>query len=606
MSFWKDLRQRRIIQILITYLAGGWVALAGMDQIISRGLLPEVSYRIALVLYLTGAVVSLVIGWYHGEKGHQEATPLEMVLLSLIALGGLGTSVFVYQVHSQPGLAELSPLNLHSVGVLYLENDGGDAELTAVADGLTEDLIAQLERVPSLDVISERGVRQYRDSDVSPDSIARALEAGTLITGSVRSVGEDIRVSVNLVDGASGTRVRDASFAWRDDYLVDARGELARNVSLLLREWLGEEVEVRRRRRSTESTEAWLTVQRAEREVASAELRLDQDDLEGAIAALDHADSLLSLAEAMDTTWAEPPILRGEVAYERLRMSRSVDDAAGWARTGIRHAERALERQPESAGALATRGRLRYRLWALQAVPNQEEARALLMAAREDLETAVRRDPALAEANSILSHLYFQFNEKVSAVLAAQRAYEEDAYLRAADQLLWRLHSGNYALGNYSQARNWCEEGRERFPDYFRFTECQLWLMTMPESDPDVEKAWRLLAELEEMLPPEQREFQTHRARMVVGAVIGRAGLTDSARAVLGRARPAPSTDPHRELVGFEAAMRVIIGDEEEAVSLIRRYETANPGHFQEGTDHWWWTPLEDDPEFRRLTGAEH
>lgn len=73
---------------------------------------------------------------------------------------------------------------------------------------------------------------------------------------------------------------------------------------------------------------------------------------------------------------------------------------------------------------------------------------------------------------------------------------------------------------------------------------------------------------------------------------LARAGLADSARRVLERARSgARAVDPERELVGNEAVVRVMLGDRADAVKLIKKYLSVHPDHrrgFSSGTG-WWW-----------------
>ncbi|MGE3707837.1 MAG: hypothetical protein AB7I13_21390, partial [Vicinamibacterales bacterium] len=65
MGVWKEIKQRRITQIVVTYLATGWMALAVVDQVVDREVLPVVVYSVSLTLYAFGFFAALVIGWYH-------------------------------------------------------------------------------------------------------------------------------------------------------------------------------------------------------------------------------------------------------------------------------------------------------------------------------------------------------------------------------------------------------------------------------------------------------------------------------------------------------------------------------------------------------------
>ena len=83
--------------------------------------------------------------------------------------------------------------------------------------------------------MTSRAVSTYRGTDVSRDSIARALEVGSLIEGSVEPVGDRIRVIARLVDGNSGADVQAASFELPAGQLLAALDSLGRETARLLR-----------------------------------------------------------------------------------------------------------------------------------------------------------------------------------------------------------------------------------------------------------------------------------------------------------------------------------------------------------------------------------
>jgi len=94
-----------------------------------------------------------------------------------------------------------------------------------------------------------------------------------------------------------------------------------------------------------------------------------------------------------------------------------------------------------------------------------------------------------------------------------------------------------------------------------------------------------------------------HRAKMIVGAVLARAGLGDSARQVLVAARAGPDVDPQQDLLSLEAFGRALLGDRGQAIDLLRQYVAANPAHaFKRGGGiSWWWRDLRTDPRFGQL-----
>jgi hypothetical protein len=119
---------------------------------------------------------------------------------------------------------------------------------------------------------------------------------------------------------------------------------------------------------------------------------------------------------------------------------------------------------------------------------------------------------------------------------------------------------------------------------------------------PDVREAWRRAADYERVAGPEEREYFRREGQIVVASVLARAGLSDSARRVLVRARADQRVDPRGELIGYEAFVRTILGDKKEAVDLLQRYLTNHPEHRDfTGTTSWWWRDLQSDPRFKSL-----
>jgi len=231
--------------------------------------------------------------------------------------------------------------------------------------------------------------------------------------------------------------------------------------------------------------------------------------------------------------------------------------------------------------------------------PDPGELPKVLAGALQDLEAATQADPSLASAYSTLSHLYYQIEDVPAAVLAARRAYEEDAYLNVASEVLWRLFIGSYDLEQLAQARRWCLEGARRFAGDYRFAECGLWLMTSDDARPDAAEAWHLLARIDSLTPAPRKPFEHYRATAIL------ASRRSSVRTGLGSACDR-SECPAWSAVRATSAMetRPILGDRDEAIALLKRYVAANPSHAftRGGNISWWWRDLKADPRFAQLT----
>jgi adenylate cyclase len=187
--------------------------------------------------------------------------------------------------------------------VRYPEDLSRDGSYAYLADGITEALISELDRVQTLDMVSRNGVAGYRGSD----SVARALGEGTMVEGSVEPRGdESVRIDIRLVDGESGGAIRRQSLDQPTTALLTLREAVAGQVSILLREWLGEEVELRRWDQGTTDDRAWVLVLRAERATKNMDdafAAREGDRMEHAYA---RADEPLEQAETLDPQWSEP------------------------------------------------------------------------------------------------------------------------------------------------------------------------------------------------------------------------------------------------------------------------------------------------------------
>jgi eukaryotic-like serine/threonine-protein kinase len=531
---------------------------------------------------------------------------------ALLIAAGAGWTIWRQNASKTAAVAQagFEGLDPHRIAVLYFQDLGGKDSLGFLSDGLTEALIGELGEVPGLSVISRNGVALYRGDRVPRDSIARALKVGTLVVGSVEKDGDRARVTVRLVDGASGAEFERESFEQPEGNYLALRDSLTREVATFLRRRLGTEVRLRDQRQGAHSPEAWALVQRAEQAQKEADSLVVIGDTSGGVPrAFDRADTLLAQSQALDPTWVDPVVLRGSVAYRRSRLEREDPlKAAPLIARGMSFADQALKAEPQNPDALELRGNLQYWRWLLGLSPDKDDQKKLLQAAQNDLEAATRINPSQAGAWGSLSHLYYnsQTGTGTDVALAARRAYEEDAYLSNADVILTRLFYASYDLGQSADAQHWCEEGQRRFSSNSEFTECRIWIMTLKSGQPDPALAWRLLDTLLTRVPPPQRAYKQLAGQLAVAAVIARAGLKDSARRVVERSRGGPEVDPTEDLLYDAAFVYTLIGDKEDAIKALKRHLVANPSRAASlATDPgWWFRDLESEPEFKRLVAV--
>jgi hypothetical protein len=146
-------------------------------------------------------------------------------------------------------------------------------------------------------------------------------------------------------------------------------------------------------------------------------------------------------------------------------------------------------------------------------------------------------------------------------------------------------------LRRWDEASDWCKQGHRRFPDQWLFIHCRLTLLTLPAGEPpDAAKAWQLVSEIQRVTAPSEWELLAPRWRMLAASVLARAGQYDSARRTMWASRMAAKGDP--ELDVYEAGVRVLLGEEQQALTLLERYAAYSPA--QVGI-------IKGDPAFDRL-----
>jgi TolB-like protein len=524
----------------------------------------------------------------------------------------LATWGFIALRQAEPGgrvgaRAELDPRH---IAVLYFDQRPQLDSLGYLADGITEELIHELSAVPTLHVISRYGVAPYRRTAVPPDSIARALRVGTLVHGTVTALADRLRLTVSLIEGATGAEIGSTSFERPHRQIFALQEDLASEVAVFLRRRLGEEVKLResRARSVRHDPRAWHLFQHAEELSKDVDPLLVAGDTAGAAGRLFRADSLLQQAEAIEPAWIRPAISRGWLAFRQLDIVGTFDKAyyQRWSTAGLVHANRALRMDSSDPDGLELRGTLLYYRWLFNLVPDSAASAALVAQAEADLQRATESKPGAAFGLSLLSHLLMAQSRTAQAKLAALRAYEADPYFAMARQTIWRLFQTSLELEQSTEARRWCEEGGRRFPEYFRFTECRLWLFALKDQKPEIDQLWRSYGRYLEVNPP-NAVLNRHYGLMLVAIGLARAGLRDSSVSTALRARADSTVDQTRDLALLEAIARTLLGDRDEALRQLDVYYTANP-HLRASMaqdQSWWWRDLRQDPRYWEVIGAK-
>lgn len=377
--FLQRVRDRAILQWGMIYTAAALVTVQTARFASELLNWPSLIHRSLALLGFVGFFVTLIVAWFHGEKGRQRVQRVEVALIAgLLIIAAAGLRLLPTSGSDGTGAATLAPPAVNddrpSVAVMPWENRSGVAEDDYFADGIHDEILTRLSKISGLRVISRQSVMQFRDSPMSARQIATQLGVQYILQAGLMRVRDTVRVNVQLIDG----RTEDVAWAESSDRyltlenLFAIQAEIAQTIADTLR----------------------ATVTPAEK----AEMgRFETDDL---------------------------------LAYDYYLQGRGYYLRPGYVRADFASAqalfEQAIDRDPDFALARAALSRVHGQMYWEQFDPTP----ARLRAQREQAEAALRLQPDLPQAHLAIGWWYYvngDFERALSEYQAARRGLPNDA-----------------------------------------------------------------------------------------------------------------------------------------------------------------------------------
>jgi eukaryotic-like serine/threonine-protein kinase len=193
---------------------------AGAESTRSQSLSPTISTHSASLSTRASSAEYVLTG----IKQHKLLTIV--ALLALVA-GVVGLGLYLRGQNS--GVA------IKSIAVMPFVNEGGQAELEYLSDGMTDSLISTLSQLPNLNVKARSSVFRYKGKETSPQTIGKELNVQAILNGRIAQRGDQLTLTLELVDAQTENVI------WSDQYnrkqadLVSLQSEIARDVSTKLR-----------------------------------------------------------------------------------------------------------------------------------------------------------------------------------------------------------------------------------------------------------------------------------------------------------------------------------------------------------------------------------
>ncbi len=175
-----------------------------------------------------------------------------------------------------------------SIAVLYFENQSGVKEDEYLRDGITEDVITELNKIRGLNTFSRPTVLAFRDKPVTPAQIGQQLGAAYVLTGTVRRAGARLRISAQLVDTSTDFQLWSERFDREMQDVFEVQDEMARKIAEALRVTLSPQELEALADKPTENPQAYDLYLRGKRYAR----RLTRQDVEFALQMFENAVAL--------------------------------------------------------------------------------------------------------------------------------------------------------------------------------------------------------------------------------------------------------------------------------------------------------------------------
>jgi adenylate cyclase len=325
-----------------------------------------------------------------------------------------------------------------SIAVLPFDNMSGDPEQAYFSDGIAEDLITDLSKVSGLFVIARNSSFIYKGRAVDLREVSRELGVRYLLEGSVRKAGTRVRITAQLIDGASGAHLWAERYdrEWTDIFTV--QDELTQQIVSALKIKLTADEGCRVRRRGTDNIDAYDVFLRG-RDL------LQRRTWEGIV----QSRPLLEQAIDLDPGFA--------AAYAGLAFGYALDYVNGWTETPAQALGTAFRLARQAVALDAAEPQARYamamaHLWRREHEPAIQEAR-----------TAIELDPNFAPGFSLLGVALHYAGRSEEALGMLERAMQLDPYY--PDTYLHFVAQSHFALAHYADAEATLKRRLVRNPD---------------------------------------------------------------------------------------------------------------------------------------------
>ena len=237
--FFAELRKRKVVQVAAIYGAVAWGVTEVVVTIVEQLFLAQWVSTLAVIGFVVGFPVAMFLAWTFDitsdgirrtDVTSRRATASIVLSMILLVAGTAGLFFLIKPAIQQRGPDSFVPIVANSVAVMPFDNASRNPDDTYLSAGLSDELRDQLGRVSGLRIAARSSSIAIRELGADAMSSSEKLGVAHLVEGSLRRQGNLLRVSVQLVDGASGLATWSETFDRGPAEFLSLQQEIVENV----------------------------------------------------------------------------------------------------------------------------------------------------------------------------------------------------------------------------------------------------------------------------------------------------------------------------------------------------------------------------------------
>jgi adenylate cyclase len=404
-GLWAELKRRRVVRVIVLYAIAGWIVIEVTSTVSPNLNLPEWTVKLVTILVVLGFLIAFMLAWAFdiGPGGIHRTTSVDDAGAEPPQGPDTSPAVVTAKDRGHDSAAVIDERK--TIAVLPFVNMSGDVENEYFSDGISEEILNLMVKLPQLRVASRTSSFMFKGKDVNISTVAEQLGVETVLEGSVRRAGDRVRITAQLIDVATDSHLWSETYDREFKDVFAIQDDIAQSITDAV---------------ATSNAGAYDYYLRGR----SYMYTMTRSDYE-------HASRMFEQAIDLDAKYA---LAYAGLADAYAHMFRYADGSRENAEKAREASEKAVSLDPDSSEARASRGMAMF--------INEDYAEA-----EREFEKAIELNPNLFEAYYYFGLAYSsqgKFEEAVDMYVKAMEVnpadYQSPIFLAQAYASLGRRH----------------------------------------------------------------------------------------------------------------------------------------------------------------------